>query len=275
MPAASSLQVRGRGRELADGHVLNLTPRVTARQLRALIRLGVILRWISLAFAGLAGLLTPRPPDLLGPEILVAVIYNGVVSGAGARASDEALPMVALVTTVIDQLFCFTFIGLYNVVPDGHQVAAYVPAMIEAVAFFGAAGAVLSTGIFLTGLVVAEATAAALGRSPFDSMGVFASTMIVILIGACLAAVSEVLARSAGEEAPRAEVVRSSNAPQLSARQRDVLRLVAEGCSNAMIASRLGVSERAVKAQLERLLTQVKARNRAEAVAAAIRYGLL
>lgn len=246
--------------------------------MRALVRLGVILRWIALAFAGLAGLLGPRAPNLLAAEILAAAIYNGLVTGVAVRASDQALPRVALVTTIIDQLFCFTFIGLYNVIPGGHQMAAYVPGMIEAVAFFGAAGAVLSTGTFVTGIVVAQATAAVLGRGPFDSMGVFASTMIVVLIGACLGGVSEVLARSAGDGAPGNGIVWSPAVPprpQLSRREHDVLRLVAEGCSNAMIATRLGVSERAVKACLERLLTQVKARNRAEAVAAAIRIGLL
>src|ERR1700694_4659563 len=245
--------------------------------MRALIRLGVILRWIALAFAGLAGLLGPRPPDLLAAEVLAAVLYNRLPNG-GVRAADGALPRVALVTTVIDQLFCFTFIGLYNVVPGGHQMAAYVPGMIEAVAFFGAAGAVLSTGIFVTGIVLAQATAAVLGRGPFDSMGVFASTMIVVLIGACLGGVSEVLARSAGDDARRNGIVWSPAVqprPQLSRREQDVLRLVAEGCSNATIATRLGVSQRAVKACLERLLTQVKARNRAGAGAAAIRNGLL
>lgn len=260
------------------GAFLDLPPRLTARQMRALVRFGVILRWIALAFAGLAGLLGPRPPDLLAAEILAAVIYNGLLTGVAVRASDEALRGVALVTTIIDQLFCLTFIGLYNIVPGGHQVAAYVPGMIEAVAFFGAAGAALSTGIFVTGIAVAQASAAVIGRGPFDSMGVFASTMIVVLIGICLGGVSEVLARSAGEDAPRHGIVWSPAVPprpQLSRREHDVLRLVAEGCSNATIATRLGVSERAVKTCLERLLTQVKARNRAEAVAAAIRNGLL
>ena len=103
------------------GAFLFLPPRLTARQMRALVRLGVILRWIALAFAGLAGLLGPRPPDLLAAEILAAVIYNGLLTGVAARASDDALRGVALVTTVIDQLFCLTFIGLYNIVPGGHQ----------------------------------------------------------------------------------------------------------------------------------------------------------
>lgn len=247
--------------------------------MRALIRLGVILRWVSVAFAGLAGLLFPRVPRMLTAEILLAVVYNGLVMRAAARASDDALPAVALVTTVIDQLFCFTFIGLYNVMPESHQVAAYVPGMIEAVAFFRTGGAVLSVGIFLTGVVLVEAAGAVLGLARFDPVSVFGATMIVILIGGCLAAVSQVLEGAAAEKVPKARPVNSNGSapsqPSLSHQQQEVLRLVAQGCSNSMIASQLGMSERTVKACLERLLGQLRARNRAEAVAAAIRGGLL
>lgn len=256
-----------------------LAPRLSAAQMRALIRLGVILRWVSVAFAGLAGLLGPRVPNLLTAEILAAVVYNGLVMRAAARASDEALPALAIVTTVIDQLFCFTFIGLYNVMPGSHQVAAYIPAMIEAVAFFGTAGAVLSVGLFLGGVVVAEAAGAVLGLGPFDPVSVFGATMIVILIAGTLAAVSQVLQGAAVETVARTRPPNSNGAshsqPALSNQQQDVLRLVAQGCSNAMIASKLGMRERTVKACLERLLGQLRARNRAEAVAAAIRGGLL
>jgi DNA-binding NarL/FixJ family response regulator len=255
-----------------------LTPRLNAAQMRALLGLGVILRWVAVAFAGLAGLLGPRVPNLLTAEILAAVIYNGLVMGSAMRAPDEGLPRIALITTVVDQLFCFTFLGLYNVAPDSRQVAAYVPGMIEAVAFFGVAGAVLSSGIFLTGVVVALAAATALGRGPFDPESIFASTMIVILIGTCLAAVSQVIANAAGDAVPIERTVRSGVGPLrpgLSGQEQDVLHMLAEGCSNAMIASRLGLSERRVKACVERLLTRLKARNRAEAVASAIRTGLL
>ena len=255
-----------------------LTPRLNVPQMRALIRLGVILRWVAVAFAGLAGLLGPRVPNLLPAEILAAVIYNGLVMGAGSRAADEAVPRIALVTTVVDQLFCFTFLGLYNVGPDSQQVAAYVPGMIEAVAFFGATGAVISAGIFLTGVVAAEGTVTVLGRGPFDLVGIFGSTMIVILIGTCLAAVSQVVGNVADDAVQSQGTVHGSAPPLrpgLSGQEKDVLHMLAEGCSNAMIASRLGLSERRVKACVERLLTQLKARNRAEAVASAIRTGLL
>ena len=263
---------------LQAGTVGVLTPRLDEPQMRALLRVGVILRWVALAFAGLAGLLGPRVPNLLTAEILAAVIYNALVMGSALRAPDEALPRIALLTTVIDLLFCFTFLGLYDVAPESRQVAAYVPAMIEAVAFFGTAGAVLASGIFLTGAVVADVTVGFLGRGPLYPVGIFGSTMIVILIGACLAAVSHVVGHARGDAVRGLAAADSSAAalrPGLTGQEQEVLQMLAEGCSNAMIASRLGLSERKVKSHVERLLTQLKARNRAEAVASAIRTGLL
>jgi DNA-binding CsgD family transcriptional regulator len=255
-----------------------LTPRLNPDQVRAVMRVGIILRWVAVAFAGLAGLLAPRTPQFLSEEILAAVVYNGLVMATMKRAPDSGLPTLALVTTVIDQLFCFTFIGLYNVLPGGHQVASYIPAMIEAVTLFGLAGAVLSSGFFFVGLIFVQSTGAVLGRVVFDGVGIFGATMIVILVGACLASVNQALSRSSDDsakDANSAPTLVPSAWPELSGREQEVLRLLAQGCSNAVIATRLGVSERSIKATLERLLTRLKARNRAEAVAAASRLQLL
>ena len=62
---------------------------------------------------------------------------------------------------------------------------------------------------------------------------------------------------------------------RLSKREHDVLRLVAEGYSNTMIATRLNLSDNTVKSYVESLLTHLNARNRAEAVAAASRLKLI
>ncbi len=255
-----------------------LRPRLAPDQIRAVMRVGIVLRWVAVAFAGLAGLLSPRAPQFLTEEILVAVVYNAVVIGITKRASDNAVPTVALVTTVIDQLFCFTFIGLYNVLPGGHQVAAYIPAMIEAVTLFGLAGAVLSSGFFFGAIVLVQSAGVVLGWGAFDGVGVFGTTMIVILIGACLAGVNQALRHAVDDSAAHASSaagLAAASWPELSGREREVLRLLAQGCSNAVIATRLGVSERTIKATLERLLARLKARNRAEAVAAAARLQLL
>ncbi len=264
-----------RGSSTLAGVIAELSPPLTFVQIRAICRLGVVLRWIAIAFAGLAGLLAPRVPALLPEEMLAAVVYNGLVTLAVMRAKDEDLRTLALVTTVIDQLFCFTFLAIYNVIPGGQQVAAYVPGMIEATAFFGAAGTALSLGIFVVGILVVQSAGIVFWRAAFEGVGIFAAIMILVLLGACLAGVNHVLYRSlrsaefTGDDLERALEV------GLSVREQEVLRQLAEGCSNAMIAGRLGVSERTVKTSVEKLLTRLRARNRAEAVAAASRLRLL
>lgn len=250
----------------------------TPDQMRALCRLGVALRWVAIVFASLAGVMATQAPHLLFEEIVAALAYNGLVMLALRRAEDRFLPTIALVTTVIDQLFCFVFIGLYDVRPGNHQVASYVPAIIEAVAFFGIAGAVLSVALFTVCLVVAQTVFVVLWRGPLDGMGMFGAIMIVVLLAACLAAVHEVLMSPASERQDRVNpraVEMALALPPLSAREQETLRLLAHGCSNADIAAQLGLSGRTVKKCVERLLSQLRARNRAEAVAAASRLGLL
>jgi DNA-binding CsgD family transcriptional regulator len=255
------------------GFTADLTPRLRASQIRRLSRLAVMLRWVAICFAGLAGLVAPRVPPMLLGEILAAVAYNGIVMLVILRAPDDGLPGVALVTTVVDQLFCFSFIGIYNVIPGGQQVAAYVPAMLEATAFFSIAGIILSVGLFVGGILLIQTAGGVFWRGSVGT-GVFGATLMVVLVGACLGVVDQVLIHpSAGsKDEPEAG---DADRLQLSEREQAVLKLVAQGLSNGMIADRLGLSERTVKNYVEALLNQLHARNRAEAVAAASRLRLL
>jgi DNA-binding NarL/FixJ family response regulator len=61
----------------------------------------------------------------------------------------------------------------------------------------------------------------------------------------------------------------------LSAREIEVLRLVAEGFDTAHIAMQLSYSERTVKNVLHDLTTRLQLRNRSHAVAYALREGLI
>ena len=59
----------------------------------------------------------------------------------------------------------------------------------------------------------------------------------------------------------------------LTHRESDILRLVADGLSTREVASQLAYSERTIKANIQELTTRLALRNRAHAVAYAVRNG--
>jgi DNA-binding NarL/FixJ family response regulator len=61
----------------------------------------------------------------------------------------------------------------------------------------------------------------------------------------------------------------------LTARERQVLSLIAEGAANKAIAWKLGISEHTVKFHVASILTKLNASSRTEAVAIGIRRGLV
>jgi DNA-binding NarL/FixJ family response regulator len=61
----------------------------------------------------------------------------------------------------------------------------------------------------------------------------------------------------------------------LTQRERDVLKLLVEGCSNPEIAQKLSVSRSTVKTHVSHILEKLGASNRLEAVSLAIRHDLL
>jgi DNA-binding NarL/FixJ family response regulator len=63
--------------------------------------------------------------------------------------------------------------------------------------------------------------------------------------------------------------------PALTQREREVLALLVDGRANKVIAARLGISEHTVKTHIASLYEKLGTRNRAEAVVAAARRGLV
>ncbi|HLN47506.1 MAG TPA: response regulator transcription factor [Magnetospirillaceae bacterium] len=93
------------------------------------------------------------------------------------------------------------------------------------------------------------------------------------------AAIREVHAGGSFLPAPVAALlaarVREPQHPPLTERERDVLRLVADGLSNKQIAGRLRITERTVKYHVTSVMTKLEAENRAQAAALAVRRRLL
>ena len=61
----------------------------------------------------------------------------------------------------------------------------------------------------------------------------------------------------------------------LTARERDVLRLVVEGLANKQIAQRLGIGEKTIKTHVSRVLAKLGVEDRTQAAVLAIREGLV
>jgi DNA-binding NarL/FixJ family response regulator len=87
------------------------------------------------------------------------------------------------------------------------------------------------------------------------------------------AVVAELLALS--RALPTYTAVTSAPMASLTPREREVLALLAQGLANKMIAPRLGISEHTVKTHVAAVYEKLHARNRAEAVVAAARQGLV
>ena len=62
---------------------------------------------------------------------------------------------------------------------------------------------------------------------------------------------------------------------ELTPRELEVLRLVAEGLSNKSVANHLSISEHTVKFHVNSIMGKLSAQSRTEAVARATRLGLL
>jgi DNA-binding NarL/FixJ family response regulator len=63
--------------------------------------------------------------------------------------------------------------------------------------------------------------------------------------------------------------------PTLTQREIEVLRMLAEGLGNKLIADRLGVSEHTVKFHIASIFNKLEVANRTEAVTAGLRRGLI
>jgi DNA-binding CsgD family transcriptional regulator len=263
-------------------NIAEILPLPTAEQVRRKLHQGIALRWILIAVIAAGVMLTPTVAGLVLSLLAAASIYNATIMLALARATATSERRIALAVTIIDHLFCFTFLGIYaSHVASSQPLGGYSMGTIEAIFYFGVPGAILSLGIFVVCALAAHGLDLPLFGHTFDGPGIVNSILLLGMIAVCLVAAWRVRLVAGGEEAVPTEttvLVASPNgkpAIRLSRREREVLNLVAEGYSNTMIANRLRISDSTVKGYVENLLFHLNARNRAEAVAAAARLKLL
>lgn len=245
---------------------------------------GVILRWAGLVAGGVIGLLAPPKASLILVLLILAVsAYNIWAMLAVRMSSDAAVLGIARAVTLFDELACLAFLAIFSHLTGGGQSAFYVPIVVEAVAFDRLEGAVISVAVFVLGITVIQGLGSLTAHPPFNWTVVLVWSLIMLVVGAALAALDLIASGIApsGETAtgtqttPPVGLSVSSSTVRLPPREEEVLRLIAAGHSNAMIARQLHLSETTVKTYVENLLVRLSVKNRAAAVAAASRLGIL
>jgi DNA-binding CsgD family transcriptional regulator len=256
--------------------------RLPVRQMRQLHSVLAILRWVGLAWVGILGLLTPpRSQVALALLIVWIALYNAWGMYAGNHSQDQSILRIAWFVTLLDQLTYFVFVAIFTGAGSGIVYAIYTFMLVEAIAIDGIRGAIQGVGLFVAGFGTVQAIRAVTLHLPFPGAELLLWSLYFTFGATTIAAVDKLLlgrpglAGPAAVQGPSGAISVTASELRLSDREREVLRLVAEGYSNAMMANRLHLSESTIKTHVESLLAHLNVRNRAEAVAAASRLRLL
>jgi DNA-binding CsgD family transcriptional regulator len=269
-------------------------PRLNATTIRQLARLGTTVRWPALIFAAVLSLAVPPKTSVgLAALLIWVAIYNAWGMIAISRADDQATFRIGRALTLLDTVSYFVVLFLFGGVGSSTSIyAAYILLIVFMVGYDGVAGALLTVAIFIAGMLLLHAALKPAFNQDLAGKDILLWSLIMVVAGGIIDAYDRivlggVLTEAAGATAvngsgpdlaalPAREVtVPAAPSVRLSRREQEVLRLVSEGYSNTMIASRLHLSENTIKTYVENLLGRLNARNRAEAVAAASRQHLI
>jgi len=263
-------------------------PRLNPSTIRRLAVVNIIGRWPGLVFAAILSLMVPpKVPAGLALILVWVAVYNAWAMVNIPRADEESVLRMGRALTLLDTISYFAVLFVFGGVGASTSIyAAYILLIVWLVAYDGAEGAMLAVAIFVLGMILLHAALLAFFGVPFNPRDVLLWSLIMVVAGAILAAYDRIVVGVAAQRAAGLDgsgpttvtAVSSGTAPpavRLSRREHEVLRLVADGYSNTMIAGHLHLSENTVKTYVESLLSRLHARNRAEAVAAASRAHLI
>src|SRR6202165_3115011 len=260
-------------------------PRLSATSIRQLARLGTVVRWPGLLFAAVLSLAVPPKSSTGLALVLVWVtLYNAWGMIAISKADDRSILRIGRALTLLDTVSYFLVLFVFGGGGASTSIyAAYILLIVWMVAYDGAEGAMLCVGIFVLGMIALHGALQAVYHQGFGGQEVLFWSLIMVVAGAILAAYDRIViggvlpqasasagangSRPAGATVETAISSASVPAVRLSPREHEVLQLVSEGYSNAMIAGRLHLSENTIKTHVENLLARFNARNRDEVVA--------
>lgn len=240
-----------------------------------LLRNSAHLRWCVVALVAVRVIVDPPQLSLLAvPWLLWTASCNTALVWLGERLRPPAATRVAQAMVIVDAASLVALVQIFAGDPPGALYGGVTLVLLEAVICWGPRGVLTASSLTLAALAALQEARCSLLHVPMSWNGIVAQNVVIGLLGAALVMAHRLHAHPHDPPPPSgAETPASSH--RLTSREQEVLALMAQGCSNTMIARRLHLTESTVKHHVESILNRLNVRNRAGAVAVASRLGLL
>jgi DNA-binding CsgD family transcriptional regulator len=240
-----------------------------------LLRNGALLRWCVVALVAIRAITDPpRLTPLAILWLLSAASCNTALLWLGERLRPPPAARVAQAAVLTDALALVALVQIFGAYPPDVLCGGVALVLLEAVICWGAPGVLITAGATLAALSAAEGVRCGLMHGSVSWNELASEDVMVGLFSAGLVMARRLFAHSLPSPPP-ADAQPHASTLRLTSREREVLALMAEGCSNTMIARRLHLTESTIKGHVESILNRLNVRNRAGAVAVASRLGLL